>query len=206
MINEMKQTHETVLELTSQSQADNDEKFKSIEIVTCIVGSDSGTDTSKQTSKRVLKGQLKDDQLYHEQHSHPVKRNRTKQSKPKSAQNNKRIRQSNKPETLFDIKPKKIDFEADKSVGSVSTLEPKMLQDIKDILIKTDFLLTKDKSDKKPVKKLNKRKMNIFKDYMNWYDNKCSQMENSDKSQRCSTGQSTPQKSCINAIERMKRL
>ena len=216
LLNDKKVHEGSVRDLTTKHSQNNRnvDKFWMKEVVTWIVESEWNKKISnkRDKNKRSLKKEVKDEEFDSEQQEiNEVKLHNSKYDQSQLVTKvNKKNSNSLKPLKSSQLKPKKIDFESKQLdiATSIIQVKPKYMQDIKQILLRTDFLLTKDKPQtKRPAKVENKKKrIASFKEYMNWYDSKCSLFGGSNKSQKCSTERSTPLKNSIKIVEKMKRL
>lgn len=222
----LKFSNQEIDELLSEDRPNYaDDRFKTREVVTWIVG---GAYLSEEipSKKRSLKKEEKEEEE-EEEKEQKLKIEETKQNPSKESSladseehfKSKRTYKGKKPRVkriMRKIECDLISHEEDKEVAEESEvevplskikMEDRHKEEIKNILTKTDFINTKESENiKKPLpltRKAKRQNMSRFRDYMQWYDEKCMKSINSSES-RGSTNKSTPLKSFLKKTEEIR--
>lgn len=200
------------------SNKKTDDRFKLGELVTCIV--DDKYDpkaTNKGKKKRSVKKEVKEEAV--EEAKEEIKELESAKSEieelPTTVQKPKKSTRQRKA-----LKPKQTEYKKEEKEEPLTKvkMEPEFKTEIEKILQYSkkskstpdmDFLDTKEvKTEEKPLKKPSPKKtkkLSQFREYMEWYDQKCKGGKNSVMSKGGSTTLSTPLKMSMRISERLAK-
>ena len=200
------------------AEASKDDRFKLGQLVTCIIDpSYDNKKTNKGVKRRALKKEMKQDEIEEAQREKEEVERLKEEKENLSVASNKSTR-SKKSRKLPLIKKKDTNKEELKTPQKKMKIENDYLAEIEKILDYSkkskspsdmDFSIqkpeNKDIKVKSPTSVKKSKKLNRFKEYLEWYDSKSKLGKASVSSKAPSTVLSTPAKISLRISERMAR-